>query len=86
MLPPAGLQESMFKAIGVIVIMSIFYIQSVETSMLLESLLKLQCIRFTLISSCNTRVMYASINNIMHMILYERIFTLKPLKLQEKTK
>lgn len=36
MLPPAGLQESMFKAFGVIVIMSIFYIQSVETSMLLE--------------------------------------------------
>lgn len=36
MLPPAGLLESMFKAIGVIVIMSIFYIQSVETSMLLE--------------------------------------------------
>lgn len=30
--------------------------------------------------------MYASINNIVHMIRYERIFTLKPLKLQEQTK
>lgn len=33
MLPPAGL----FEAIGVIVMMSIFYIQSMETSMLLET-------------------------------------------------